>query len=138
MTRGSFSWNVSCGGGGAWAGGRRRVVVVVVVAGKAVAVAVEGRGFAVGGSRWLGWEAVGRRSETGDRAVIVVVAAADAIHVSFAYSEPWSGAEALPEGDTDGGCCSNAGLDDVDYCCRPAARVPMPRQSLMVDKNSSC
>ena len=60
---------------------------VVIVVAKHSAVAVEGRRFAVGGSRWLGWEVVAGRSETGGRAVIVVVvAAADhPTHVSFAY-----------------------------------------------------
>ena len=94
----NFSWCVVCGGGDAWAGGRRRVVAVVVegrvvtvVAGHSVvAAAVEGRRFVVGGSRWLGWEVVESRSETGDKAVTVaavVVAAADhPTHVSFAYS----------------------------------------------------
>ena len=64
---------------------------VVAVVAEHSAVAVEGRRFVVGGSRWLGWEAVVSRSEAGDRAVTVVVvvvaAAADhPTHVSFAYS----------------------------------------------------
>ena len=61
-------------------------VVAVVAAHSAVAVAVEGRRFAVGGSRWLGWEVVANRSERGGRAVIVaavVVAADQPTHVSF-------------------------------------------------------
>lgn len=48
-------------------GGRHRVVVVVVVG--------EGRHFAAGGSRWLGWEAVGNKESSEGRVVIVVVVA---------------------------------------------------------------
>ena len=48
-------------------GGRRGAVVVVVGGG-------EGRRFAAGGSRWLGWGAVGNRRGF-ERRVVVVVAA---------------------------------------------------------------
>ena len=60
-------------------------VVNVVAEHRAVAVAAEGRRFVVGGSRWLGWEAVEGRSEAGDTAVIVVavVAAGYPAQVSF-------------------------------------------------------
>ena len=61
-------------------------VVNVVAGDSAVAVAGEGRRFVVGGSRWLGWEVAASRSETGGKAVIVVVAADHPTHVSFAYS----------------------------------------------------
>ena len=40
--------------------------------------------------------------------------------------------------DTEAGCCSNAGLDDDEGCCTPAARVPMGRRALMVGGNPSC
>ena len=40
--------------------------------------------------------------------------------------------------DTAAGCCSNAGSDDDDGYCTPAARAPMRRQALMVDGSPSC
>ena len=84
MTRGTFS-SSAFGGGGVCVGGRRRAGVgvaegkgvVVAVEGRVVVVvvaAVEGRRCAVGGGRWLGWEAVGSRADSGDKAVLAVAA----------------------------------------------------------------
>ena len=85
MTREIFS-SSAFGGGGVCVGGHRRVGVGVgVVGGKGVVVAVKDRRFAGGGSRWLGWEAVGSRAGSGDKAVLAV-AASHATHVSFAHS----------------------------------------------------
>ena len=84
---------------------------------------MEGRHFVVGGSRWLGWEAVeGRVDFEDDEAVVVVVAAAanHGTHVSFAYSSASRGAKDIPEVGTDADWRSNAGLGDVGYC-KPAA-----------------
>lgn len=83
MTRETFS-SSAFGGGGVCVGGHRRVDVGVV-GDKGVVVAVEDRRFAGGGSRWLGWEAVGSRAGSGDKAVLAV-AASHATHVSFAHS----------------------------------------------------
>lgn len=83
MTRETSS-SSAFGGGGVCVGGHRRVEVGVVE-GKGVVVAVEDRRFAGGGSRWLGWEAVGSRAGSGDKAV-PAVAASHATRVSFAHS----------------------------------------------------
>ena len=87
MTRGTFSLSVSDGDGGACVGGRRKVGVVAVggmVVIAAAAAAVEGRSSVVGGSRWLDWEVVESRGDSGHKAV-AVVAASHANNVSFVY-----------------------------------------------------
>ena len=76
MTRGIFS-SSAFGGDGVCVGGHRRAGVGVVGEDNAVVAAVavvEGRRCAVGGSRWLGWEAVGSRADSGDKAVLAVAA----------------------------------------------------------------
>ncbi len=113
-------------------GGRRshRRVVVVGVVGEGMSYVV------VGGSHWLGWEAVECRDSSGDRVVIAVVANRHATYISLCV---WTWIkwreEDIPEVGTDVSCRSNAGLGDGGYCT-PAAMAH--RAVVVVDRNLSC